>query len=47
LIGFPKWLQAATVLELQLNKAWTGALSPSDALAAAQTQLEQMGTLSF
>jgi len=48
LVGFPLWLQAATILEQQLNEAWTGVISPSAALAAAQTNIEkQVGALSF
>ncbi|MDA4118563.1 MAG: extracellular solute-binding protein [Thaumarchaeota archaeon] len=48
LIGFPKWLQVSTILANQLNKAWTRAASPADALAGAQTQIEQqVGTITF
>ncbi len=47
LLGFPRWLQASTVLGSALNSAWTGSVSPKDALAGAQSKLEAMGTLSF
>jgi multiple sugar transport system substrate-binding protein len=47
LLGFPLWLQASTILANALNTAWSGTVSPSDALAGAQTKLEQMGTISF
>jgi multiple sugar transport system substrate-binding protein len=47
LLGFPRWLQASTIIGSALNTAWTGAVSPSDALSGAQKQLEAMGTLSF
>jgi multiple sugar transport system substrate-binding protein len=47
LIGFPRWLQASIIIANALNTAWTGTVKPSDALASAQTKLEQMGTLTF
>ena len=47
LLGFPRWLQASTIIGSALNTAWTGAASPSNALAEAQTSLEAMGPLSF
>ncbi len=47
LIGFPLWLQASTILGAALNTAWTGASTPANALASAQTKLEQIGKLSF
>ena len=47
LIGFPNWLAASVILANALNKAWLGAATPKDALAGAQTQMEQAGTLSF
>jgi multiple sugar transport system substrate-binding protein len=47
LLGFPLWLQAATILGSALNAAWKGTLSPSDALAGAQKKIEAIGTLSF
>jgi multiple sugar transport system substrate-binding protein len=47
LLGFPKWLQAAVIVSNALNTAWAGTASPKNALAGAQTALEQMGTLSF
>jgi hypothetical protein len=47
LIGFPLWLEASTILANALNTAWSGTVSPSDALAGAQTSLEKMGPLSF
>jgi multiple sugar transport system substrate-binding protein len=47
LLGFPRWLQASTILGDSLNTAWTGNASPKDALAGAQAKLEAIGTLSF
>ena len=47
LLGFPRWLQASTIIGSALNTAWTGAATPSNALAEAQTSLEAMGPLSF
>jgi multiple sugar transport system substrate-binding protein len=47
LIGFPLWLQASIIIANALNTAWTGAVSPSAALASAQMKLENMGTLTF
>jgi multiple sugar transport system substrate-binding protein len=47
LVGFPLWLQASTILASALNTAWTGAVTPKNALASAQTKLEQIGKLSF
>jgi multiple sugar transport system substrate-binding protein len=47
LLGFPLWLQAATILELALNAAWIGSFTPSQALTQAQTKIEAMGKLSF
>lgn len=47
LLGFPRWLQASTILGSALNTAWTGSVSPKDALAGAQADLEAMGTLTF
>jgi len=48
LIGFPRWLEASTIIANQLNKAWTGALSAADALSACESQINsQMGTISF
>jgi hypothetical protein len=46
-LGFPRWLQASTIIGSALNTAWTGAVSPSDALTEAQTSLEAIGPLSF
>ncbi len=47
LIGFPRWLQASIIIANALNTAWTGTIKPANALATAQKQLEQMGTLTF
>jgi multiple sugar transport system substrate-binding protein len=47
LIGFPLWLQVSTLLAIALNEAWSGALSPAQALAQAQTRIEAIGKLSF
>jgi multiple sugar transport system substrate-binding protein len=47
LIGFPLWLQAATILEADLNAAWIGSKTPTAALTDAQTNIEKIGTLSF
>ena len=47
LLGFPRWLQASTILGDALNTAWTGTVSPKSALSGAQAQLEAMGALSF
>jgi ABC-type glycerol-3-phosphate transport system substrate-binding protein len=48
LIGFPLWLSASTILEVKLNEAWTGSLTPANALAECQTQIEQsVGTITF
>ena len=47
LVGFPRWLEVSTILGSALNTAWTGAVTPKDALAGAQTKLEQIGKLSF
>jgi multiple sugar transport system substrate-binding protein len=47
LLGFPHWLTAATILETNLAGAWEGTISPSKALAQAQTNIEAMGTLTF
>jgi ABC-type glycerol-3-phosphate transport system substrate-binding protein len=44
LIGFPQWLSASIILANTLNKAWIRAASPTDALAGAQTKMEQLGT---
>jgi multiple sugar transport system substrate-binding protein len=47
LLGFPRWLTAATILEVSLGGAWEGSISPSDALQLAQTKIEAMGPLTF
>ena len=47
LLGFPRWLQASTILGSALNTAWTGTVAAKAALDGAQTQLEAMGTLTF
>jgi multiple sugar transport system substrate-binding protein len=47
LIGFPLWLQAATILEADLNAAWIGTKTPQAALTDAQTNIEKIGTLTF
>ncbi|HVB95060.1 MAG TPA: extracellular solute-binding protein [Nitrososphaerales archaeon] len=47
LVGFPRWLTAATILEVSLGGAWEGTVTPSDALNLAQTKIEAMGPLTF
>jgi multiple sugar transport system substrate-binding protein len=47
LLGFPRWLQASTILGSALNSAWVGSVSPKDALDGAQNDLEAMGTITF
>ncbi len=47
LLGFPRWLTAATILEVSLGGAWEGTITPSAALQLAQTKIEAMGTLTF
>lgn len=47
LLGFPRWLQAATILEISLGGAWEGSITPKDALSTAQTKIEGMGALTF
>lgn len=47
LLGFPRWLQASTILGGALNTAWTGRVAAKAALAGAQSDLEAMGTLTF
>jgi multiple sugar transport system substrate-binding protein len=41
LTPFPQWLNVITSLAVHLNNAWTGFQTPSDALSAAQTQINQ------
>lgn len=47
LMGFPKWLQAAVIIEGDLSAAFNGSLKPAAALADAQTRVENIGTLTF
>jgi multiple sugar transport system substrate-binding protein len=48
LLGFPKWLQAAVIIEGDLSAAFNGSLKPAAALADAQTRVENtVGALSF
>ncbi len=47
LIGFPNWFDALAPLSNHLNTAWRGSETPAQALAAAQTQIESLGTLTF
>ncbi len=48
LLGFPKWLQAAVIIEGNLSAAFNGSLTPAAALAGAQTRVENtVGALSF
>ena len=47
LLGFPKWLQAAVIIEGDLSAAFNGSLKPAAALADAQTRVEKLGTLTF
>jgi hypothetical protein len=47
LIGFPNWFNALVALSNHLNTAWTHAETPSQALAAAQIQIEKLGKLTF
>jgi len=47
LLGFPKWLQAAVIIEGDLSSAFNGSLSPAAALADAQTRVENIGALTF
>jgi len=47
LLGFPKWLQAAVIIEGDLSATFNGSLKPAAALADAQTRVENLGTLTF
>jgi len=48
LLGFPKWLQDAVIVEGDLSAAFNGSLKPAAALADAQTRVENtVGTLTF
>jgi multiple sugar transport system substrate-binding protein len=47
LVGFPSWFQALAVLSAQLSNAWMGNATPSDALDAAQANIEALGSLKF
>jgi multiple sugar transport system substrate-binding protein len=47
LLGFPKWLQAAVIIEGDLSAAYNGSLKPAAALQDAQTRVENLGTLTF
>ena len=48
LLGFPKWLQAAVIIEGNLSAAWNASLTPAAALANAQARVEsQVGPLTF
>ena len=47
LLGFPKWLQAAVIIEGDLSSAFNGSLTPAAALADAQTRVENIGALTF
>ncbi len=41
LTPFPKWFSVLVPLSLHLNRAWKGEESPSEALASAQSEIEQ------
>ncbi|HEV2390467.1 MAG TPA: extracellular solute-binding protein [Nitrososphaerales archaeon] len=47
LLGFPKWLQAAVIIEGDLSAAFHGSLTAAAALADAQTRVEKIGALTF
>jgi ABC-type glycerol-3-phosphate transport system substrate-binding protein len=40
LTPFPRWLQVLVPLSTHINNAWTGAETPQQALAAAQSYIE-------